>query len=105
MNNEKLIYKIVIMESLDDRAKYVAHVFSGEQVIDRVSARTMATLLFHVRKTIAEAYAPQTKPARPQTTNSEAPKPTPKPRKKKPTATTAPVVSNENEPTETEANE
>jgi hypothetical protein len=93
------------MESLDSRAKYVAHVFSGEQVIDRVSARTMATLLFHVRNVIADDHANTTpKRTQPKATNSEAPKPKTK-ASKKPTATTAPVVESVVETTETEVTE
>lgn len=104
MNGEKLVYRIVIMESIDNRARYTAHVFSGDQVIDRAQARTMATLCHHVRNIIGEHYATPTKQQQPKANQGEAPKPKQK-ASKKPTATTAPVVETTAETNETEATE
>jgi hypothetical protein len=93
------LYRIYITTSVSDRNRWEAHISQGDQVLERVGARSMATLMFHVRAVIAD----HTSGNKPQAKPVEAPTPKPK-ASKKPKAPAAPAVE-EITTTETEVTE
>jgi hypothetical protein len=97
MSEPKHLYRIHITTSVSHINRYEAHISQGDQTLERLGARSMATLMFHVRAAIAD-HASGNKPQAKQT---EAPKPKPK-ASKKPKAPAAPAVeiTNETEVTE-----